>query len=61
MKNKIELEDENILDAYKNYKTNKRCKRCNSFVYKEIDKDLLKIYPYVCLNCNENMFNFEVY
>lgn len=36
-----------------------KCK-CGEYIHKETDKELKKDYPYVCLNCDENMFSFEV-
>ena len=35
----------------------KRCHNCLSHVYVEIHKDI--DYPYVCLTCDENLYNFE--
>jgi len=38
----------------------KRCNRCGSVVLREtvkMDDD----YPYQCLSCNENMFEFETH
>jgi hypothetical protein len=35
----------------------KRCHNCLSQVYVEIHKDI--DYPYVCLTCDENLYNFE--
>jgi hypothetical protein len=35
------------------------CFRCGSFVKKETHKGLRKEYPFVCLNCYENMYRFE--
>lgn len=37
--------------------TNRRCHRCHSIVF-ESD---LEGYPFVCLDCDENMFSFETY
>ena len=55
--NKMETTD----NEYKNHKTNLKCKRCGNFVYKEIHRRNPSFdYPYVCLNCDENMFSFEV-
>jgi hypothetical protein len=41
--------------AVKNY----RCHNCLSILFKEIHKTTYD-YPYACLICDENMFNFEV-
>ena len=38
-------------------KTNKDCPKCNSKLYNEIIKEI--DYPYVCLDCDENFYNFE--
>lgn len=35
----------------------KKCHNCFSNVYVEIHKDI--DYPYVCLTCDENMYDFE--
>ena len=45
-------------EEYTGYKTNKKCKRCGEYVYKEIHEEI--DYPYVCLYCDENMYEFEV-
>jgi len=42
----------------KENKTNKNCPKCSSKLYNEIVKDI--DYPYVCLKCNENFYNFEI-
>ncbi len=36
-----------------------KCPKCNKELTKETDKKLKKTYPLVCLNCDENFFNFE--
>jgi formamidopyrimidine-DNA glycosylase len=41
-------------------KTELKCVRCNTMVYKETDKKLKKKYSYYCPTCDENMFEFEV-
>jgi len=38
--------------------TNKNCPKCSSKLYNEIIKEI--DYPYVCLNCDENFYNFEI-
>jgi len=38
--------------------TDKTCNRCGSIVIVETDPDI--DYPYCCLNCDENMYSFEV-
>jgi hypothetical protein len=35
----------------------KRCHNCLSLLHKEINEDI--DYPYVCLTCDENMYEFE--
>lgn len=42
---------------YGGREADKICKRCGCVVYKEFD-DI--DYPYVCLNCDENKYGFEV-
>ena len=37
--------------------TNKFCKRCNQRIFHSD----VKGYPYVCYNCDQNMFSFETY
>jgi hypothetical protein len=51
-----------LINGFNNYKINHaikniRCRNCNSILFKEINKDIN--YPYVCLICDENMYNFE--
>lgn len=41
---------------YSNYGTDKKCFRCG----KQLLISDLKEYKYLCLNCNENMYEFEV-
>ena len=41
---------------YKNYGTNKKCPKCN---HKLLISDL-KEYQYLCLNCDENFYDFEI-
>lgn len=36
------------------------CPRCNKEISKETNKELIQKYPYVCLNCDENFFQFEL-
>lgn len=36
------------------------CHRCGEKVYREIDEEIKETYPYVCMNCDENLFSFEV-
>jgi len=47
---------------YKPYKkkdkTEKDCPKCSSKLYNEIIKEI--DYPYICLNCDENFYNFEI-
>ena len=47
-----------IPKEYKGKETKLKCKRCENFVFEEVHKEI--DYPYVCLNCNENMYGFEV-
>lgn len=37
------------------------CKRCGHKVIRETCKELKKIYPFYCANCDEDMFRFETY
>ncbi|GCD12609.1 hypothetical protein [Clostridium tagluense] len=37
------------------------CNNCDNEVIEETDKNLKKEYPYVCKNCEENMYEFETY
>ena len=39
-------------------KTNKKCPKCSSKLYEETVEEI--DYPYVCLNCDENFYNFEI-
>lgn len=41
---------------YKRYGTNKYCYSC----HQEVLISDLKQYKYLCLNCDENLFSFEV-
>jgi len=44
------------------FKKEKRfCRRCGTQVEVEKIKSLKKQYPYFCPNCDENMFDFEVF
>lgn len=36
------------------------CRHCGGNITKETDTELKKNYPYVCLNCDENFYSFEV-
>lgn len=38
------------------FKTNKKCNKCNHDLYKSD----LKGYDYVCFNCQENFYKFEI-
>lgn len=38
----------------------KVCNKCNEIVEIENDIDLKKEYEYVCYNCDENLYGFEV-
>ena len=38
----------------------KLCKRCGHPVYSETDPDIAIDYPFICPECDENMFSFEV-
>jgi hypothetical protein len=38
--------------------SNKICKKCRNIVFHE--KHLVIEYPYYCVNCDENMYSFEV-
>ena len=49
-KNKMQYKKEN--------KTNKNCPKCSSKLYEETVKEI--DYPYVCLKCDENFYNFEI-
>jgi len=49
-KNKMQYKEEN--------KTNKNCPKCSSKLYEETVKEI--DYPYVCLKCDENFYNFEI-
>lgn len=37
------------------------CNKCGSVVVKETDEELQKIYKYYCINCGENLFEFETH
>jgi len=45
-------------EEYTGHETDKKCKRCGSIVFKEIHPEI--DYPYVCLECDENMYEIEV-
>ena len=45
-------------EEYSGFETKKKCKKCSELVFKEIHPEI--DYPYVCLNCDENMYEFEV-
>lgn len=45
-------------DCYDKYATDKICPRCWSTIFVEINPDI--DYPYVCLDCDENFYSFEV-
>tara|TARA_R110000868_G_C10641124_1_gene744156 strand:+ start:355 stop:543 length:189 start_codon:yes stop_codon:yes gene_type:complete len=49
-KNNMQYKEEN--------KTNKNCPKCSSQLHNETVKEI--DYPYVCLKCDENFYNFEV-
>ncbi len=38
---------------------NTSCPKCSSPLYDEIDEDLKKEYPYVCIYCDENFYSIE--
>ena len=38
----------------------KVCTRCGAPALKEIDQKLRMEYPFYCVNCNENLYMFEV-
>ena len=40
-------------------KTFRRCRRCGTYVKKETCRGLRHEYPFVCPNCDENMYRFE--
>ena len=46
-----------------NYKlenvTSKHCPKCNQLLFNEVNQPEID-YPYVCLLCNENFYNFEL-
>lgn len=37
------------------------CNKCGSIVIKETDEELQKKYKYYCINCGENLFEFETH
>ena len=37
------------------------CNKCDNEVVEETEEELKKVYPYVCKDCDENMFEFETY
>ena len=39
--------------------TDRRCPECGEFLFKEVDPELAKEYPYVCAGCQENFYGFE--
>jgi formylmethanofuran dehydrogenase subunit E len=39
------------------HKTNKKCFKCGEHLYEEVIEEIN--YPLVCLNCDENMYEFE--
>ena len=39
-------------------KTEKDCPKCSSKLYNEVIEEI--DYPYVCLKCDENFYNFEI-
>ncbi len=45
-------------DKYKNRVTNFLCPKCGGFVHLEIEPEI--DYPFVCLECDENFYAFEV-
>lgn len=50
-----------LINGFHNYKLNNAiknisCRNCNSILFKEINN---LDYLYVCLICDENMYNFE--
>ena len=49
-----------LVDAHEHMraKTNKKCPKCSSKLYEETVEEI--DYPYVCLNCDENFYNFEI-
>ena len=50
--------EEKMKSPYKDeHKTNKKCFRCKEHLYEEVIEEI--DYPLVCLNCDENMYNFE--
>jgi len=58
---KIEEEIEMIIPKeYQGKETKYKCKNCNSTIFEEIEPNLKKEYGFVCLCCDENMFEFEV-
>ena len=42
-------------------KVDRLCNKCNEKVEIETDIYLKKEYKYVCHNCDENLYEFEVY
>ena len=46
------------LGDYLGREADKVCFRCDSRLYKEFG-DISAKYPFVCLECDENMYNFE--
>ena len=42
-------------------KVKRYCNRCGELVVKEPNIDLKKEYPYVCLECDENLYEIETY
>ena len=54
MKTRGQMKDK----EYINQKTNIKCPKCSEFLHKETEK-MEHNYPYVCLECGENFFEFE--
>lgn len=45
-------------ECYEKFATDKHCPRCGNTIFVEIEPDI--DYPYLCLDCDENFYDFEV-